>query len=469
MNDSIIRPSRNSPEYMPSVYSNTPEMRARDLPGMVSVNMKDLFPCLPDALYVDDNDDVTIFEKLTREALEHVDMSSITPETSVNIVCSEHGFCICGGKPYVQMLKTLRDVVVEKTGCIDLRLRVVMWRTPKEGQEAVEFYNLKEEFDNNVDYVWCYDKAVPIETRIGTFYGLDKVYDADKFIYAYYDDPREIYCHKMYRKSFKAFTMNMARYETRSIFHKSMGDGLTNSNASDIIPLSIFDSDFVQGKYAFSCFLTSAPTGICGIEADNDLYALDERVSSHSLKNFALPYHLYRSLEDFNVIVEGGRWVWYMHGGGIIDGALFNGYKDFMDLDDNVVAPYGGVMTQAPGMKSAIINQCWYGITFTAGAGMPVIVVGDELAENFAHKDVMAKYFFMMPGAKKAATLPEAVEMSRQISGGDSFLVFDGSFGYVNCSRSMAEQLIAKAPAIQKKVEEELYPKYMKQRGFEIK
>jgi hypothetical protein len=33
----------------------------------------------------------------------------------------------------------------------------------------------------------------------------------------------------------------------------------------------------------------------------------------------------------------------------------------------------------------------------------------------------------------------------------------------------MAEQLIAKAPAIQKKVEEELYPKYMKQRGFEIK
>ena len=153
MNDSIIRPSRNSPEYMPSVYSNTPEMRARDLPGMVSVNMKDLFPCLPDALYVDDNDDVSIFDKLTREALERVDMSSITPETSVNIVCSEHGFCICGGKPYVQMLKTLRDVVVEKTGCIDLRLRVVMWRTPKEGQEAVEFYNLKEEFDNNVDYV----------------------------------------------------------------------------------------------------------------------------------------------------------------------------------------------------------------------------------------------------------------------------------------------------------------------------
>ena len=26
-----------------------------------------------------------------------------------------------------------------------------------------------------------------------------------------------------------------------------------------------------------------------------------------------------------------------------------------------------------------------------------------------------------------------------------------------------------RAPAIQKKVEEELYPKYMKQRGFEIK
>lgn len=469
MNENIIGSSRKAPEYMPSVYCNTPAMYARDLPGMVSVDMKKLFPNLPEAIYAGDEDDVAVFDRLTREALEKVDMSDITPETSVNIVCSEHGFCICGGKPYVQMLKAIRDAVIERTGCIDLRLRVVMWRTPKEGQEAVEFYNLKEEFDNNVEYVWSYDKAVPIETRIGTFYGLDKVYDADKFIYAYYDDPREIYCHKMYRKSFKAFTMDMARYETRSIFHKSMGDGLTNSNVSDIIPLSIFDSDFVQSKYTFSCFLTSAPTGITGIDAGNDLYALDNRVSANTLRYYAYPYHLFRSLEDFSAIVEGGRWVWYMHGGGVIDGILFNGYKDFMDIDDNVVAPGNGMMTQAPGLKAAIINQCWYGITFTASAVMPIYVVGKELQDNLQYNDVMAKYFFLFPGSKRADTLEEAVAGCREASGTNKFLVFDGSFGFINCTQEMAEELIAKAPAIQDKVDNELYPKYMKQRGFEIK
>ena len=444
-------------------------MSARDLPDMVSVNLRELFPILPEPVYVTDSDDASVIDGLTRKALEGVDMSGITPTTSVNIVCSEHGFCICGGKPYVQMLKTLREVVLERTGCIDLRLRVVMWRTPKEGQEAIDFYNLKEEFDNNVDYAWAYDKAVPIETRIGTFYGLDKVYDADKFIYAYYDDPRELYCHKMYRKSFKAFTMNMARYETRSVFHKSMGDGMINSNVPDIIPMSIFDSDFVQSKWTFGCFLTSSPAGVTGVEADNDLYALDERISSHSLKNYALPYHLYRSLENVNIIIEGGRWVWYMHGGGLIDGVLLNGYKDFFDIDNNVVAPHGGVFTQSPGLKSVIVNQCWYGITFTNAAALPCIIVGDELIENLEYNDIMAKYFFFLPGAKKAKTLPEAYEMSKQISGSSNFLIFDGSYGYINCSRSAAEEMIAMAPAIQKKVEEELYPKYMKQRSFEIK
>ena len=81
-------------------------------------------------------------------------MSDITPETSVNIVCAEHGFCLCGGKPYIEMIKTIRDVVLERTGCIDLRLRVVMWRTPRECTEAIEYYNLNEEFDNNVGYSW---------------------------------------------------------------------------------------------------------------------------------------------------------------------------------------------------------------------------------------------------------------------------------------------------------------------------
>ena len=92
-------------------------------------------------------------------------------------------------------------------------------------------------------------------------YGLEKVYDADKFILAYYDDPRELYLHRMYRKSFKAFTMNMARFETAP-YHEAIGKfhGQT-SNLASIVPTSIYDSDFVQSKWAFGCFLTSLALG----------------------------------------------------------------------------------------------------------------------------------------------------------------------------------------------------------------
>lgn len=101
--DELIHPVQEPTTYMPSVYCNTPEMHARDLPGMVSVNLRELFPSLPEPCYTRDGDDLTVIAKKTREALEHVDMSDITPETSVNIVCAEHGFCLCGGKPYIEM------------------------------------------------------------------------------------------------------------------------------------------------------------------------------------------------------------------------------------------------------------------------------------------------------------------------------------------------------------------------------
>ncbi len=459
--DELIHPVQEPTTYMPSVYCNTPEMHARDLPDMVSVNLRELFPSLPEPCYTRDGDDLTIIAKKTREALEHVDMSDITPETSVNIVCAEHGFCLCGGKPYIEMIKTIRDVVLERTGCIDLRLRVVMWRTPRECTEAIEYYNLNEEFDNNVGYSWAYDKAVPIETRIGTMYGLEKVYDADKFILAYYDDPRELYLHRMYRKSFKAFTMNMARFETRSMYHEAIGKfhGQT-SNLASIVPTSIYDSDFVQSKWAFGCFLTSSPSGINGVYAGDDLYEIDDHLDASLLRTYSYIVQLYRQLENVNVIVEGGRWHNYVHGGGLISGVMLHLSKDQMDLDDD------SVDSVAPGLRSYIINQCWYGLP--AGAPVPFILVGDELTENITKKDIFSRYLSLTPTFKSCKTLPEAIEYSTQVSNGGGYLIFDGSFGFVNCSRSIAEEMIRKAPGIIKLVDEELYPKYMKQRGLEI-
>ena len=172
--------------------------------------MRDLFPNMPEAIYEGDDSDPKLVELATRKALENVDMSKIHHDDTVNLIGCEHGFYIFGGRPYIQMLKTIKKVVEERTGNYNVRLRCVMYRTPMEGKEVVEYYNLMEEFEGNVEYVAAYDKAVPIKTRVGTVYGLEKCYDADKMIFAAYDDPREVYCSMYYRRVFKAFTMDMA-------------------------------------------------------------------------------------------------------------------------------------------------------------------------------------------------------------------------------------------------------------------
>lgn len=68
----------------------------------------------------------------------------------------------------------------------------------------------------------------------------------------------------------------------------------------------------------------------------------------------------------------------------------------------------------------------------------------------------------------KADDLVGAVEMAKEITGNDMIIAYDGSYGYINCTRSAAEQLFANAPGIQKLVDEEMYPKYMAQRGYTI-
>jgi len=46
-------------------------------------------------------------------------------------------------------------------------------------------------------------------------------------------------------------------------------------------------------------------------------------------------------------------------------------------------------------------------------------------------------------------------------------IVFDGSFGRITLSSSLAEQLISRAPEVDRRVEEQLMPKWLRQRGID--
>lgn len=472
-----IYESKKPNDIMPSIYGAPYEKRAYELPEMVSVKMTDLFSELAPGFY-DYGDDLSKVADRTRKALEGIDMSFIKPEHTVNINCAEHGFCLMGGDAYLEMLKTIKVVVEERTGNNNVRLRVVMYRTPNEGKEVVDYYNLRELFDNKVEYTCAFDKGVPIETQIGTLWGIEKAYDADWFIYAYYDDPREIYLHRFYRKALKAFTMNFSRYETRSCYHLGFG-GMTPGPAHNIVPISIYESDFVQSKWAFACFMRTSPGGLTGIQADKDLYAIDEHEMIDGLKNYAFTFHLFRKLEGYTSIWDGSRWPFYLHAGGLVYGVMEYSNRDPFDLDQHALAmsqsrgeqyrggPLGlsDLADFPPSMKSVVSNHCWIGLQMSlVPIHIPTFVVGHEQAELWRN-DPNNRLF--MQFAKEVKTLEEGVAKAKEITGNDKIVCFDGSYTHINCTRSLAEELFRKAPEVQREVLEIHYPKYLKQRGLD--
>lgn len=86
---------------------------------------------------------------------------------------------------------------------------------------------------------------------------------------------------------------------------------------------------------------------------------------------------------------------------------------------------------------------------------VPTVVVGRDQAEMYL-KDPTNPSF--MDHAVTAETLQGAMDFARRVSGTDKVLVFDGSFGHITLTPSLAEDLVVKAPEVNHRVEEELLP-----------
>ena len=259
----MLREVVSPPDIMPSRYGPPPpRRRAADLPGLVSIGVREIFPDITPEIYRQDSD-LTIIRAAAQDALIGVDMDMIKAQDTVNILCSEHGFLIMGGWAYAEMIKAIKDVVQARTGCRNIRLRVAVGFGQSEAAEIIHQYDLDPYFEGKTAGITPLDRGVPIETEIGTLYGLAKIYDADWFIHAHYGDLRELYWHRLIDRALKPFTMSYARLETRGVYHFNFGP-----RSSNFVQRVIFDSPFVQEKYAFSSFLMTAPSGITRIDAD---------------------------------------------------------------------------------------------------------------------------------------------------------------------------------------------------------
>jgi hypothetical protein len=451
----MLKTASPPPRIIRSVLGpDLPARRAADLEGIVSLGVRELFPDIPQEIYLCGGD-LSAVRKSTEEALAKVDMSRIKPHHSVNLLCSEHGFSILEGEPYAEMLRAIKDVVQERTGCQKIRLRLCVGGGLTEAREIIPHYALDKYFNGQASGTGPFDKGVPIETEIGTLYGLARAYDADWFIHAHNDDPREVYFHRLIDRCLKPFTMSYARLETRSVYHMNFGN-----RSSNIVPRAIFDSPFVQQKFALASFLMTSPAGILGVEADHDLDRLNRRLSVNTLKSYGKLLRLFAEIDECVAVLDAGRWPWYLHAGGLTSGNLFKAPTDYLDLEvGSTRKPIPKSLNQS--VKALVINYSWRELFVDLAQTYPTIVADRKLAGGLPKR--------IMKYAVTAENLEAAMNFAYRVSKTDKVIVFDGSYGSINLSPSLGEFMLKKAPGVSRKVDQDLLPMWLRQRGLEPK
>lgn len=476
----MYRPAIQPRPLMESVYQSPPHKRAATHPGFVSLPVGSLFPEMSEAIYCY-GEDYSAIRRSTLQTLENTDMDMIKPGHRVNLLASEHGFSILGGLPYREMLGAIRDAVRERTGCEDIHLGVAAYRGFRETEEVVAAFRLDELFDGKVFDFGPYDEGIAIETEVGTLYGIRKAYEADWIVHSYYDDPREMYFHRFLGRSFKAFIMSYARLESRSAYHYSY-----KNRSCNFLPVAIFRSPFVRERYAFSCIMRMSPAGILAIDADNDLFALDRRITAGHLERFGKMQQLYESVDECIAVIDGGRWGYYVHAGGVTFGVFMWSNcrgRSIIDLDspsalmmiDEVPYEQRANLATAmlseginPALKAVVINQQWGGIPFLNLFSKPIFIVGEDQLE-YLKLDRANPLFKDLGNLGLIRALPDfetAMKKARRTARTDKALIFEGSFGHINLTPSLADELVSKAPAVRRKVEAELLPLWLRQRGL---
>jgi hypothetical protein len=458
------------PSYIrESVYGPEPKMRAGELPGIEALDIRELFPDVPGEIFLEGGD-LSVIREATKEALKKVKMDMIKPKDMVNLLSSQYGFQIMSGEGYTEMLKTIKDVVEEKTGCKNIRLRVATGFRIREPLEIIKHYKLDEYFKGQARPVRAIDKGVPIETEIGTLYGVAKIYDADWIIHAHHGELRELDMHRMINRATKPFAMSYARMETRGVAHINFGP-----RSSNFISKVIFNSPFVQKKFTFGCFLLTSPEGITGVDASNDILELDRRLMILAFKSYGKLRELCNEIKECIAVLDATGEPRYMIGGGMTFGNLTEAELDLFDLDEIPVSLGFGLYQRPPGapkaksvnpaIKALVINHAWLGVPqLELPTHIPTIIVGRDLAEMLA-ADPMNHDF--MKYVVTAENLETAMEFARRIARTDNVYVFDGCFGAITLSPSLAELLMKKAPEVSRRVDEELMPKWLRQRGFD--
>lgn len=211
------------------------------------------------------------------------------------------------------------------------------------------------------------------------------------------------------------------------------------------------------------------------MDAGSDLDALDRKLMLLGFKSYGKIRELFAEIRDCIAVLDATGEPRYMIGGGMTFGNLTEAELDLFDLDIMPVSLGFGLYERPPGtpkakavnpaIKALVVNHMWLGVPqLELATHIPTIAVGRDMAD-LLRDDPMNHEF--MRHVVTAENLETAMTFAREIARTDNVLVFDGSFGALTVSPALAEHLTARAPEVSRRVDEELLPKWLRQRGID--
>jgi hypothetical protein len=467
--------SMPAPELMKTWTGRHPAdfvaMRAAELDNVVALPIRDLTPWLPKPIWSPVEQfgptDTEEVRERTRVRLQAVDWSRIHKGQRVNLIANPHGFAM-SGMAYVAMLEEIQQYVQTLTGAT-VRLRIAESMGHIENPDWMRIFDLERRFGDAKECPQI-GQGQKISTRVGPMYLTRQLFMGDHFIHTHITEMREGYLHRMLDRLYKPFGMAYTRLETRSAYHFGYGP-----RTGQLVSRAVFDSDFIQKRYAATVVLNTSPEGVVDVDADNDLGALDRRLATDIFRNYAVLIRLMSAIKDVTVVFDGHGSTVYSYAGGIPFDVLYCANTDWLDLDNpalytallpDSMRDLAGhrMMGENAAIKAFVINYMAGGVPYMyLLRGVPTFVTGAEMAFWLA-QDPSACW---IPDASTVTDgLPEAMRRSYEIAGTDNVIVYDGLPGALHVSQGVADDLLAAAPAITRDVAEVRLPKWLAQRNL---
>lgn len=442
-------------------------IRGADLPGVVALPVRALLPDLPEPIWAANPafgpTDLGVIRSRTREAVAAMDWSKIEPGRRVNLLANPHGFQL-DGEAYVVMLEEIARCVRDATGA-KLRLRIAESMGHIENPDWVKLFDLPGRF-GDVEECPQIGPGSRVETRLGTMYVTKKLFDAPYFIHTHVTEMREGYLHRMLDRLLKPFGMAYARLETRSAYHFGFGP-----RTGQMVSRAIFNSDFIQQRYAGAVVLDTTSEGVIDVHGDNDLDALDRRLAGGVLRNYGTLMRMLAEIESCLAVFDGHGCSVYTYGGGIAFDNLLYADTDFLDLDNLALLSVdaqpgrdGLIMGGNDAIKAIVIN-------YMAG-GVPQQFVWDRYSVHVAGDQVYRWLLddpsntYLERSATPHVDLPTAVAKARAEHGAENLMIFDQTPGAFRLTEELGRHLLDRAPEVVAAVESQYLPRWLEQRNL---